>query len=138
MWCALHRCALWWPCQARQQLESSLQRSRADVAAEGEHRELMEKVQHLNLLRESNVVLRAECESHAKSYQEAKRQLEDANKKVRTQARLSYTAKWNRKTHHVTFALAVAEAGDTNDGGQTCSLICGSCYISQSIKQWHP
>eukprot|EP00873_Tetraselmis_striata_P025857 jgi/Tetstr1/446121/TSEL_033721.t1 len=68
--------------QARQQLESSLQRSRADVAAEGEHRELMEKVQHLNLLRESNVVLRAECESHAKSYQEAKRQLEDANKKV--------------------------------------------------------
>ena len=45
-----------------QQLMQSSENMRKSVASEAEHRELLEQVQQLNLLRESNVVLREEAQ----------------------------------------------------------------------------
>jgi len=68
--------------QASKQLEESFAQSRTDVQAEADHKELMDKVQQLNLLRESNDMLRTECEKHLSNCRNAKAEVEEANKKL--------------------------------------------------------
>lgn len=49
---------------ARAQLAVETERARAAVRAEGEQAQLLEQIQQLNLLRESNATLRKELEHH--------------------------------------------------------------------------
>ncbi|KAI0338862.1 hypothetical protein BDW22DRAFT_1362157 [Trametopsis cervina] len=52
--------------EARKTLSEERERAVEAAASEAQHSELMERINQLTLLRESNATLRADCESHAK------------------------------------------------------------------------
>jgi nucleoprotein TPR len=62
------------------------------AASEAQHAELIEKINQLNILRESNVTLRSDCESHAKRARDLENKLQQLSKEsepAKEQARMA-------------------------------------------------
>ena len=66
-------------------MQSSFQeRERAieAVSSEAQHAELLERINQLNILRESNATLRADCETYAKRARESDNKLQQMNSEL--------------------------------------------------------
>ena len=73
-------------------VEQERERAVDASGSEAQHAELIEKINQLNILRESNATLRSDCETHAKRSRELEHKLQQLSKEldpVKEQARVA-------------------------------------------------
>ncbi|KAF9077487.1 hypothetical protein BDP27DRAFT_1397327 [Rhodocollybia butyracea] len=68
--------------ETRRTLSEEREKAVESVASSAKHEELMERINQLNILRESNATLRADCEAHAKRAKELETKLQILGKQL--------------------------------------------------------
>jgi nucleoprotein TPR len=63
-------------------VEQERERAVETTASEAQHADLIEKINHLNILRESNATLRSDCEAHAKRSRDLESKLQQLSKEL--------------------------------------------------------